>query len=131
MDEGGADNYRRLYMTQWNQVGRSFPGAKGASCDSMGGWLGPTSQYMLGSDPYASDSPKYIWAIVIDKTGTYHYRIPSDTGEEIWPGLTRTTAACTLPARPNRAPENDKSPCRDDPAYCGLFMANCQVLLQF
>ena len=47
--------------------------------------------------------------------------------EDIWPGLTRHTAACTLPAHPTVRPDNSGPPCLDDTPYCALFEGHCQA----
>ena len=39
VNAGKVDSYRRLYATQWNQVGRSFIGEMGSTCNSDGGWF--------------------------------------------------------------------------------------------
>ena len=47
--------------------------------------------------------------------------------EDLWPGLTRYTAACTLQNRPTEIPDNSGPPCLDDTPYCALFEGHCQA----
>jgi len=51
VNAGTVDNYRRLYATQWNQIGRSFIGEQGSTCNSDGGWFNDdvaSNNYFLG-----------------------------------------------------------------------------------
>ena len=128
VDAGATDDYRRLYSTQWNQVGRSFVGDMGSTCNADGGWFNnqvASNNYFLGTEPNKPEP--YVYAAVVDKVGTFIYRIPSASVDKLWPGLTRKTAACTLNARPTEMPQNSGPPCRDDTPYCALFLPNCQA----
>ena len=125
-NEGGAaDEYRRMFSTQFNQVGRCFPGQKG-QLGASGGGFGSTN-YFLGSPP---DTVKpWIWAVVIDAVGFTMYRIPGENANDYWPGINRKTTECTLPQKPSVRPKNVKanSPCDDSIDYCALFVPNCPV----
>eukprot|EP00727_Mastigamoeba_balamuthi_P011643 m51a1_g7100 hypothetical protein (522) ;mRNA; r:49131-51303 len=126
---GAADGYRRLFATQWNQIGRSFPGQMGATCNADGGWFSDaeaTTNYFLGSDPDSAAPDPVVWAAVVDRVGTFIYRIPAAEAPSVWPGLARTTAACTLQRRPSVRPPNAGPPCRGS-GYCALFLPNCQA----
>lgn len=128
VNAGTVDNYRRLYATQWNQIGRSFIGEQGSTCNSDGGWFNDdvaSNNYFLGTPP--DQTEPYIFAAVVDQVGTFIYRIPSSQSDEIWPGLTRKTAACSLDARPTKRPQNSGPPCDDSTPYCALFLPNCQA----
>lgn len=128
VNSGAADGYRRLYATQWNQVGRSFVGDMGATCNADGGWFDDvtSNNYFLGTKE--NETNPVIFAAVVDKIGTFIYRIPADQSEQIWPGLARSTAACTLGPAPSRRPSNAGPPCDDDSdPYCALFIPNCQA----
>ncbi|KAJ3433809.1 hypothetical protein M0812_22778 [Anaeramoeba flamelloides] len=129
VNAGAADGYRRLFSTQWNQIGRCFPGTMGSTCNSDGGWFNDqacTNNYFLGSDPDNPNPQPYIYAAVVDKIGTFIYRFPGDNST-IWPGLTRTTAECTLRPRPAFRPPNQGPPCDDKNPYCAIFIPNCQA----
>ena len=129
VDAGATDNYRRLYATQWNQVGRSFIGDQGSTCNADGGWFSnqeASNNYFLGTG-YNQSTP-YIFVAVVDRIGTFIYRIPSSTADYVWPGLSRTTAACQLQARPTHHPDNSGPPCDDTHPYCALFLPNCQAV---
>ncbi len=91
-----------------------------------GGGFGSTN-YFLGSPP--NQVQPWIWAVVFDSVGIYMYRIPGDTASTYWPGLTRTTADCTLQQRPSVRPKNTKanSACDESIDYCALFVPNCPV----
>lgn len=127
VNAGVVDDYRRLYATQWNQVGRSFVGDMGSTCNADGGWfneqVGSTS-YFLGTKP--GQTNPYVFAAVVDQIGTFIYRIPASQVDTLWPGLSRKTAACTLNARPTQRPYNSRPPCDDSTPYCALFLPNCQ-----
>ncbi len=128
VNAGAADNYRRLYSTQWNQVGRSFIGDQGSTCNADGGWFNDqeaSNNYFLGTG--YNQSVPYIFVAVVDHIGTFIYRIPASMVESVWPGLSRTTAACTVSARPTRRPDNSGPPCDDTHPYCALFLPNCQA----
>lgn len=128
VNAGTTDSYRRLYTTQWNQVGRSFIGEMGSTCNSDGGWFNEqvaSNNYFLGT--YSNQTEPYIYAAVVDQVGTFIYRIPSAQSNEIWPGLSRKTAACTLDVRPAQRPVNSGPPCGDSTPYCALFLPNCQA----
>lgn len=128
VDAGATDQFRRLYATQWNQIGRSFIGESGSTCNADGGWFSNTeasNNYFLGTKPNQSDP--YIFAAVVDKIGTFIYRIPSSQSDTIWPGLSRKTAACSLSSRPTQMPGNSGPPCGDNDPYCALFIPNCQA----
>ena len=78
MDAGATDQFRKLYATQWNQVGRSFVGDLRSTCNADGGWFSNTetsNNYFLGTKPNQRDP--YIYAAVVDRVGTFIYRIPS------------------------------------------------------
>ncbi|KAH3765558.1 hypothetical protein Pelo_2554 [Pelomyxa schiedti] len=124
VNSGATDDYKRLYATQWNQIGRCFTGQMGSTCNADGGWFSDTetsNNYFIGSD-----SPM-VWAAVVDKIGTFIYRIPADSADSIWPGLSRKTADCTLPNRPTEMPTNSGPPCSSETSYCALFLPNCQA----
>ena len=128
VNAGATNSYRRLYATQWNQVGWSFIGEMGSTCNSDGGWFNEqvaSNNYFLGT--YSNQPDPYIYAAVVDEVGTFIYRIPSAQSNEIWPGLSRKTAACTLGARPAQRPDNSGPPCGDSTPYCALFLPNCQA----
>ena len=128
VNSGATDNYRRLYSTQWNQIGRSFVGQQGATCNSDGGWFTDTlttNNYFRGAK--RADSTPYVFVAVVDSVGTFIYRIPSGQVGTIWPGLTETTANCTLDSRPAQRPPNSGPPCNDSNSYCALFLPNCQA----
>eukprot|EP01084_Bolivina_argentea_P276042 470897_1 len=118
---GAADDYRRMFSTQSNQVGRCFPGEKGQTGTSFGSFA--SNNYFLGSPP--NTVQPWIWVAVVDKIGTFMYRIPGDKASDIWPGLTRTTAECTLQQRPLIQPPNNGPPCDDSYEYCATFIPNC------
>ena len=128
VNAGATDDYRRLYATQWNQVGRSFVGDQGSTCNADGGWFTESvtsNNYFLGTNP---GRPKpLVFVAIVDSVGTFIYRIPADQSDRIWPGLSQKTAACTLNARPNRQPPNNGPPCDDNNPYCSLFLPNCQA----
>ena len=46
-----ADDYHRLYSTQWNQVGRSFVGDMGSTCNADGGWFKRANEKCLQELP--------------------------------------------------------------------------------
>ena len=129
VNAGATDDYRRLYATQWNQVGRSFIGDGGSTCNADGGWFSDqecTNNYFLGTKQ--NEPEPFVFVAVVDKVGTFIYRIPSSQVDQLWPGLSRKTAACTLSNnRPTQMPENKGPPCRDDAPYCALFIPNCQA----
>ena len=128
VNAGKTDGYRRLYATQWNQVGRSFVGDMGESGHADGGWFSnsqTTNNYFLGTKP--NQTNPFVFVAVVDSVGTFIYRIPSGQSDKIWPGLSRKTAACTLPARPTERPPNNGPPCDDNNPYCALFLPNCQA----
>ena len=128
VNAGRFDDYRRLYATQWNQVGRSFIGDQGETCNADGGWFNEqvaSNNYFLGTHPNTTEP--YVYVAVIDKIGTFIYRIPSSEVDKIWPGLSRSTAACTLGTRPTQRPPNGGPPCDDSNPYCALFIPNCQA----
>ena len=128
VNAGATDNYRRLYATQWNQIGRSFIGDMGATSHADGGWFSDqvtSNNYLLGTHPNQTDP--YIFVAVVDSVGTFIYRIPSSQSDKIWPGLSRKSAACTLDARPALRPTNNGPPCDDSNPYCALFLPNCQA----
>eukprot|EP01006_Ploeotia_vitrea_P032488 TRINITY_DN64691_c0_g2_i1.p1 TRINITY_DN64691_c0_g2~~TRINITY_DN64691_c0_g2_i1.p1 ORF type:complete len:539 (-),score=42.77 TRINITY_DN64691_c0_g2_i1:87-1595(-) len=130
---GTIDDYRRLYATQWNDDGRANPGCIGSTCVADGGWYinkglnKTTNSYFLGSDPKNSSAQPMVWVAVVDRVGTYIYRIPGDSAESYWPGLGRKKASCRVRHRPLVRPPNDGPPCRDDNPYCALFLPNCQA----
>ena len=126
VNEGAADGYRRLYATQFNQVGRSFIGDGGSTCNADGGWFGDvtSNNYFLGT--VQGKRMPYVFAAVVDRIGTFIYRIPGADSDKYWPGLSRKTAACTLGARPYYRPTNNGPPCDDSNPYCALFLPNCQ-----
>ena len=128
VNSGDTDEYRRLYATQWNQVGRSFIGDQGETCNADGGWFSDqetSNNYFLGTG-YNQSYP-YIFVAVVDRVGTFIYRIPASISDSVWPGLSRKTAACTLPARPTQRPPNSGPPCDNQNPYCALFLPNCQA----
>ena len=128
VDAGATDGYRRMFATQWNQVGRSFVGESGSTCNADGGWFSnseATNNYFLGTKPN-QDEP-YIFAAVVDRVGTFIYRIPSSQSSIYWPGLSRKTASCALGPRPSVRPPNSGPPCDDRTPYCALFIPNCQA----
>lgn len=127
VNAGATDGYRRLYATQWNQVGRSFVGDMGETCNADGGWFDDvtSNNYFLGTKE--NETNPFIFAAVVDKIGTFIYRIPADQSDQIWPGLSRTTAACTLGPAPSQRPPNAGPPCDDSNPYCALFIPNCQA----
>ena len=128
VDAGATDGYRRLYATQWNQVGRSFIGESGSTCNADGGWFTnhvASNNYFLGTKP-GQDAP-YIFAAVVDRIGTFIYRIPAGGNGTVWPGLSQKTADCTLQPRPSKMPANTGPPCDDKNPYCALFIPNCQA----
>lgn len=128
VNAGNTDGYRRLYATQWNQVGRSFIGDMGSTGHADGGWFNDqvtTNNYFLGTRPNRTDP--YIFVAVVDSVGTFIYRIPASQSNKIWPGLSRKTASCTLGARPAQRPTNNGPPCDDSNPYCALFLPNCQA----
>ena len=128
VNAGATDGYRRLYATQWNQVGRSFVGDSGSTGHADGGWFNDqvtSNNYFLGTRPNQTDP--YIFVAVVDQVGTFIYRIPASQSDKIWPGLSRKTAACTLDARPTQQPPNSGPPCDDSKPYCALFLPNCQA----
>lgn len=128
VNAGAIDSYRRLYAVQWNQVGRSFIGEKGSTCHADGGWFSDaeaTNNYFLGTMPNATNP--YVFVAVVDRVGTFIYRIPAAQINEIWPGLSHTTAACSLVSRPTQRPSNNGPPCDDSNPYCALFLPNCQA----
>lgn len=105
----------------------------GATCNADGGWFNDqvcSNNYFLGTNPNdtsSSSSKSFIWVAVVDSIGTFIYRIPSENATTIWPGLTETTADCTLQNRPSIRPLNDGPPCDDSKDdYCALFIPNCQ-----
>ena len=117
---GTTDSYRRLYATQWNQVGPSFIGEMGSICNSDRGWFNEqvaSNNYFLGT--YSNQPELYIYVAVVDQVGTFIYQIPFAQSNEIWPVLSRKAAACTLGARPN----NSGPPCSDSTPYCALFLS--------
>ena len=128
VDHGAVDDYRRLYATTWNQAGQSFLPSRGESGHADGGWFaeGTSSSFMTGSNPasYPHNPEPVVWAAVVDRVGTYLYRIPAGNASSIWPGLDRRTAACSLPARPMMRPPNRGPPCNSS-GYCALFLPNC------
>ena len=110
---GNVDGYRRLYSTSWNQVGRGFIGSNGQSGLAGGGWWGnhASTSYFISTDPqaYPATPEPMIFAAVVDKRGATVYQM--DGTKEIWPGLTRKTAASTLKAvKPGTAPNNTTAP---------------------
>ena len=128
VNKGSSDGYRRLYATQWNQVGRSFVGDMGSTGHADGGWFNDqvtTNSYFLGTKPNQTDP--FVFVAVVDQVGTFIYRIPASQSDKIWPGLSRKTAACTLEARPVERPPNNGPPCDDRNPYCALFLPNCQA----
>ena len=128
VNAGAKDGYRRLYATQWNGVGRSFVGNVGATCNADGGWFDETTtsnNYFLGTKQ--NERNPFVFAAVVDRVGTFIYRIPSGQSDQIWPGLSRRTTACTLGHRPNRRPPNKSPPCDDSNPYCALFLPHCQA----
>ena len=128
VNAGAKDGYRRLYATQFNQVGRSFVGNSGATCNADGGWFNEevtSNNYFLGTRQ--NEPSPFVFAAVVDKIGTFIYRIPAGQSDQIWPGLTRKTAACTLSPSPARRPPNAGPPCDDNNPYCALFLPNCQA----
>ena len=128
INAGAIDNYRRLYATQWKQVGRSFIGERGSTCHADGGWFDEdvtTNNYFLGTMPNATNP--YVFVAVVDRVGTFIYRIPAAQINQIWPGLSHTTAACSLVSRPTQRPPNNGPPCDDSNPYCALFLPNCQA----
>ena len=66
-----------------------------------------------------SESVPQITIAVIDSTGSYTYSFPSADADQIWPGITATTAADTLQASPAAKPQS--SPCTDVSSFCGVF----------
>ena len=131
VDAGAADDYRHLYSTTWNQVGRCFVPSGGKSGHASGGWFdgkaGQSTNYFMGTDPakYPDTPEPFIWAAVVDKAGTFIYRIPAADAPTIWPGLAQKGAAETLAAAP-KPPANSAPPC-DDSGYCAIFLPNCQT----
>ncbi|KAL5469042.1 hypothetical protein EMCRGX_G030232 [Ephydatia muelleri] len=125
-NSGATDDYRRLYATQWNQIGRSFVGDMGSTCNADGGWFESvtSNNYFLGTKP--NETNPVIFAAVVDSVGTFIYRLLAAEENHIWPGLTRKTAACTLVSRPTTRPPNPGPPCSDSYPYCALFLPNCQ-----
>lgn len=130
VNAGTNDDYRRLYATQWNQIGRSFIGDMGSTGHADGGWFNDqatTNSYFLGSTPQTNKTVPYIFVAVVDQVGTFIYRMPATQSDSLWPGLSRKTAACTLSARPTQRPPNPGPPCDDSHPYCAIFLPNCQA----
>ena len=65
---------------------------------------------------------RHNWNVHLQDTGR-----PAGQSDLIWPGLSRTTAACTLGPRPVQRPPNTCPPCDDSNPYCALFIPNCQA----
>lgn len=119
LDEDGS--YSNLYATMTNEgaAGRSIWPSYGKNGSGSGGFQKPC--YIKGN----KNSPQ-IFVAVIDKTGEYIYNLPVDQADKIWPGITKTTAADTLPARPTQKPKT--SPCKDSNNFCCVFAPTSQGL---
>jgi hypothetical protein len=130
-DKGIVDGYRRMYLNNINQVGRSFVAqaqAEDANGHANGGW-GPdweTSAMMLGTDPLATTDTPLVYVAVVDRIGVWVYRFPGADVSKYWPGLTATTADAALAAAPAQPPE-DFQPCTDLGKSCAMFIPNCQA----
>ena len=127
---GTVDTYRRLYLNNVNQFGRSFPSQQFAEPDNghaNGGWGASweTSAMMLGTDPQNPTDQPYVYIAVVDKIGAWVYKVPGSQISSFWPGLTLTTAAADLDGAPAQHPE-DSQPCHDDTKSCTMFIPNCQ-----
>ena len=100
----------------------------GSTCNADGGWFNEqvaSNNYFLGTKE--NETNPFVFAAVVDKIGTFIYRIPAAQSDLIWPGLSRTTAACTLGPRPVQRPPNAGPPCDDSNPYCALFIPNFQA----
>lgn len=125
-ENGDIDNYRRLYLNNFNQFGRCFPGMLG---QLTGGWGSnwERSSMMLGSDPFLkqNETKEYIFVAVVDKIGTWVYRIPGENSSNIWKGMYMNHIDDELSAAPT-IPPVDFQPCgveKND--YCVIFIPNC------
>lgn len=113
-------DFRPSFATQDNQVGRCFQGGVNG-----GGFS--TDQYLFTEESPLSGAPPepIVYVAVIDSVGNWVYRIPAAEVESIWPGLSRTTAAATLPAAPTRAPASLNPGTTD---FAATFASNCQAV---
>jgi len=112
-------DFRPSFSTQNNQVGRCFQGGVN------GGGFGSQNYLLTEASPMQGASAEAIvYVAVVDSVGTFVYRIPAADVEEIWPGLSRTTAAASLPAAPTRTP-GSVNPGNTD--FAATFTSNCQA----
>ena len=147
-----ANDYRRLYLNNLNQFGRSFPTTVGAS---IGGWDGvsETNAYMVGSDPTLMDGDgklkeqPIIYCAVVDKIGTWVYRIPQNSKDgrklfgnyldedSVWSdstngstknGLSRFQAAKELDNTLNTPPDSFQSELDGHDGFTAIFIPFCQ-----
>jgi hypothetical protein len=112
--------FRPSFATQDNQVGRCFQGGVN------GGGFG-TEQYLLTeAGPFAGGAPPepIVYVAVVDSVGNWVYRIPAAEVEATWPGLSRSTAAATLPAAPTRTPGSVNP---GTTPFSATFASNCQA----
>jgi hypothetical protein len=143
--ESGAkvDNYRRLYLNNLNQFGRSFPSTVGSS---LGGWNAKeeTNAYLVGSKIDKEDDEPIIYCAVVDKIGCWVYRVPQtddkkpdkklfgdtlmdNNADTFWKGLSRKQAAKTLSHAPEIHPNRFQSEPDGHDGYTVLFIPNCQT----
>ena len=140
-----VDNYRRLYLNNLNQFGRSFPSTVGSS---LGGWNAKeeTNAYLVGSkiDKDENEDEPIIYCAVVDKIGCWVYRVPQTDNEKsnkklfgdtlmdnnadtFWKGLSRKQAAKTLSHAPEIHPNRFQSDPDGHDGYTVLFIPNCQT----
>lgn len=109
-------NYTQAFATQNNQVGRCFNGGV-----NSGGFN--TRNYVLTeADPHQPEPVVYV--AVVDRIGTWVYRIPGNDIDSIWPGLGRKGAAATVQAAPARRPDSVNP---GSTPYGLSFTSNCQA----
>ena len=114
-----AQDFRPSFSTQDNQVGRCFQGGVNG-----GGFS--TDNYLLTEASPLKGAPAepIVYVAVVDAVGSWVYRIPAAEVETTWPGLSRTTAAPSLPAAPTKRPGSVNPGTTD---FAATFASNCQA----
>jgi hypothetical protein len=132
-----VEDYRRLYLNNLNQFGRSFPSTVGSS---LGGWNAKeeTDAFIVGSDPKNVEEQPIIYCAVVDKIGCWVYRIPQKdkngilygntiNDDSVWKGLSRTQAAPKLDHAPKQPPNRFQAESDGHDGYTAIFIPNCQT----
>ena len=114
-----AQGYRQSFSTQNNQVGRCFQGGVN------GGGFGSPNYLLTEPSPLQGGAPEaVVYIAVIDSVGTWVYRVPADSVQDVWPGLGRTTASAVLQRAPSRRPDSVNP---GNTSYGATFTSNCQA----